>query len=198
VKDLKDLVYLVRLDSSWDPSDVLTAKLGLSGLYGPNATGPKGETFIYGADLVVKWRPGTSQRGWPFLLWETEIMKRDYRAAAFLDDSDPAAVVDLAATTLRDWGVYTQVLYGFHPGWAAGVRYDYATGSGESEGGRPADPFRDDRHRISPLVSWQPSEFSRLRLQYNYDRADHLPGKEAHSLWLGAEIMYGAHPAHTY
>jgi len=198
VKDLKDLVYLVRLDSSWDVTDVLTAKLGLSGLYGPNATGPNGETFIYGADLVVKWRPGTSQRGWPFLLWESEIMKRDYRAAAFLDDSDPADVVDLAATTLRDWGVYTQVLYGFHPGWAAGLRYDYATGSGESVGGRPADPFRDDRHRISPLVSWQPSEFSRLRLQYNYDRADHLPDKEAHSLWLGAEIMYGAHPAHTY
>ena len=198
VKDLKDLVYLVRLDSSWDVTDVLTAKLGLSGLYGPNATGPNGETFIYGADLVVKWRPGTSQRGWPFLLWESEIMKRDYRAAAFLDDSDPADVVDLAATTLRDWGVYTQVLYGFHPGWAAGVRYDYATGGGESVGGRAADPFRDDRHRISPLVSWQPSEFSRLRLQYNYDRADHLPDKEAHSIWLGAEIMFRAHAAHSY
>jgi hypothetical protein len=198
VKTLKDLVYLARLESSWDLTDDLTAKLGVSGLYGPNATGPKGETFIYGADLVVKWRPGTNGRGWPFLLWESEIMKRDYRAAAFFDDSDPANIADLAAMTLQDWGLYTQVLYGFHPGWAAGVRYDYATGSGESVGGSDADPFRDDRHRISPLISWQPSEFSRLRFQYNFDRADHLPDKEAHSVWLGVEFMYGAHPAHTY
>ena len=36
------------------------------------------------------------------------------------------------------------------------------------------DPFRDDRYRISPLVSWQPTPFSRIRLQYNYDRAKHL------------------------
>ena len=198
VKTLKDMVYLARLDSSWDLSEVLAAKLGLSGLYGPNATGPRGETFIYGADLVVKWRPGTSERGWPFFLWESEIMQRDYKADAFFDDTDPANVVDLAATTLRDWGVYTQVLYGFHPGWAAGVRYDYATGSSDSVGGSSADPFRDDRHRISPLISWQPSEFSRLRFQYNFDRADHLPDKEAHSVWLGVEFMYGAHPAHTY
>jgi hypothetical protein len=198
VRTLEDLVYLARLDSSWDVSDELTAKLGLSGLYGPNATGPKGETFLYGADLVVKWRPVISRRGWPFLIWESEIMKRDYRAAAFFDDSDPADVVVLAATTLRDWGAYTQVLYGFHPGWAAGARYDYATASGESIGGRGADPFRDDRHRISPLISWHPTEFSRFRLQYNYDRADHLPDKKAHSVWLGAEFMYGAHAAHAF
>ena len=63
---------------------------------------------------------------------------------------------------------------------------------------RHPHPFRDDRHRISPLISWQPSEFSRLRFQYNFDRADHLPDKEAHSVWLGVEFMYGAHPAHTY
>ncbi len=198
VKSLKDLVYLARLDSSWDVRDDLTVKLGLSGLYGPNATGPDGETFIYGADLVVKWRPGGGERGWPFVLWESEIMKRDYRAAAFFDNSDPANVVDLSATPLRDWGAYTQVLYGFHPGWAAGVRYDFATGSGESIGGRAADPFRDNRHRISPVIAWHASEFSRFRLQYNFDRADHLPDKEAHSVWLGAEIMYGAHAAHAY
>lgn len=198
VKTFKDLVYLARLDNSWDLTDELTAKLGFSGLYGPNATGPEAETFVYGADLLVKWRPEKNERGWPFLVWESEVMKRDYRAASFLDDADPANVIDLPAATLKDWGLTTQLLYGFHPGWAAGVRYEYATGSGESEGGRAADPFRDNRHRVSPLISWQPSEFSRLRLQYNYDRADHLADKEAHSVWLGVEFMYGAHPAHTY
>jgi hypothetical protein len=65
-------------------------------------------------------------------------------------------------------------------------------------GGRDDDPFRDNRQRLSPLLLWHPSEFSRLRLQYNYDRADHLEDKDAHSVWLGVEFMYGAHPGHTY
>lgn len=198
VKTLQDLVYLARLDNSWDLTSELTAKLGLSGLYGPNTTGPEAETFIYGADLLLKWRPATNERGWPFLVWESEVMKRDYEAAAFFDDSDPANPIDLAGTTLRDWGLYTQLLYGFQPGWAAGMRYEYATGSAESVEGRGNDPFRNNRQRISPLLLWHPSEFSRLRLQYNYDRADHLVDEEAHSVWMGVEFMYGAHPGHSY
>lgn len=198
VKTLKDMVYLLRLDNSLDLSDEVTTKLGLSGLYGPNATGNEGETFIYGADLVVKWRPTKGERGWPFLIWETEIMKRDYKAAAFFDDSDPAAVIALSEETLNDWGFYTQLLYGFKPGWAAGLRYEYATGSGESVGGRESDPFRDDRSRISPLVTWMPTEFSRFRVQYNYDRASHLSDKQAHSVWFGIEFMYGAHATHSF
>ncbi|SNB44770.1 TonB-dependent receptor [Geobacter sp. DSM 9736] len=198
VRNLRDLVYLARVDNSWSLADDLTMKLGFSGLYGPNATGPRAETLIYGADLVLKWRPVKGEMKWPFVTWESEIMKRDYRAASFFDDSNPAEVVDLPAANLRDWGLYTQVLFGFHHGWAAGVRYDYATGSGESMGGREPDPFRNDRHRVSPLISWQPTEFSRLRLQYNYDRVDHLASGEAHSVWLGVEFMYGAHPEHSY
>lgn len=198
VRNLKDLVYLARFDNSWDLTEEVTAKLGLSGLYGPNATGPEVDTWIYGADLLVKWRPATNERGWPFLVWESEVMLRDYEAATFFDDADPLDIIDLSAKTLRDWGLYTQMLYGFHPGWAAGVRYEYATGSGQSVGGRDDDPFRDSRQRLSPLLLWHPSEFSRLRLQYNYDRADHLEDKDAHSGWLGVEFMYGAHPGHTY
>lgn len=197
VGGLKDMVYLARSDNSWDITDNTTARLGLSGLYGPNATGPDGETSIYGADLVVKWRPG-GERGWPFVVWETEAMKREYKAAAYFNDSDPLNVVDLPQETLTDWGLYTQLVYGFTPGWAAGVRYEYAAGSGESVGGRDNDPFRDDRSRISPLLTWMPSEFSRLRVQYNYDQADRLSGKEAHSVWLGVEFMYGAHAAHAF
>jgi hypothetical protein len=78
VKSSKDMVYLARLDNAWDITDDTTMKIGLSGLYGPNATGTEAETRIYGADLVVKWRPRQTERGWPFLILESEIMKRDY------------------------------------------------------------------------------------------------------------------------
>ena len=196
VRNLTDLLYLLRWENSWNPTETVTTKFGLSGLFGPNATGPDGHTRIYGADLKLTWHPTTSFRGWPFFLWQSEAMGRDYVADQFSD-----GVVDLPRKTLRDWGFYTQALYGFSYGWAAGLRYEFATGSGASVGvfnGREADPFRDDRHRISPLLVWHPSEFSRLRLQYNYDRADHLEHQDAHSVWLGVEFLYGAHPAHKY
>jgi hypothetical protein len=201
VSSLGDLVYTARWENSVDLSKSTTAKFGVSGAFGPNATGSHGSTRIYGADLKLKWRPGGGQRGWPFVLWQSEIMARDYQADPFFSNADPANVIDLPGATLHDWGFYTQSLYGFTTGWAAGMRYEYAGGSGASVGSfdsRDDDPFRDNRHRFSPLLVWQMSEFSRLRLQYNYDLAEHLKNGHAHSVWFGLEVLFGAHPAHTY
>jgi hypothetical protein len=61
---------------------------------------------------------------------------------------------------------------------------------------RNLDPFRDDRYRVSPLIAWHPSEFSRLRLQYNYDRLKAFRERDGHSVWLGIEFMLGGHPKH--
>lgn len=222
VESLPDLLYLGRWNNSWDLSDEWTALLGFSGLYGPNATGNDGRTWIYGTDLKVRWRPRENFRGWPFLTWQSEAMKRDYTADFFLagtagdpgngghthgdesEEEDPEEFdEDLPGAILRDWGLYTQLLYGFRYRWASGVRFEYASGHGASliEGeltSRSRDPFRDDRYRLSPLLVWQPTEYSRFRLQYNYDNAPHLEDGEAHTVWLGAEVFYGAHPAHKY
>jgi hypothetical protein len=164
-------------------------------LHGPNATGDDADTWIYGADLKVRWRPKDNFRGWPFFLWQSEGSKRDYSTGPE-DPNIPAAI-------LRDTGFYSQALYGFHPGWAGGVRFEYASGSGKSvvDGelvSRQQDPTRADRFRFSPLLVWQPTEYSRFRLQYNYDDARFLNGNDAHTFWVGGEILYGAHPAHKY
>ena len=45
--------------------------------------------------------------------------------------------------------------------------------------------------------TYLPSEFSRLRLQCNYDHAQHLD-HDALSIWLGVEFLFGKHPVHTY
>jgi hypothetical protein len=184
-----DLLYSARWENSFELDPHTTLKFGFSGAIGPNATGDDRQTRLYGADFKVRWRPADSLRGWPFVLWQSEIIARDYEAAA---------TDELDAQTLRDWGAYTQVLCGFTPGWLAGLRYEFAAGSGDSVGGRDRDPFRDDRQRLSPLLVWQFSEFSRLRLQYNHDWADHLDRGLADSVYLGLEVLIGAHPAHAY
>ena len=191
-----DLLYLARWENSLDASDEITTLFGVSGLTGPNATG--GDTLIYGADLTVKWRPVSNQRGWPFLLWETEIMKRDFDADAFEATAEDGDVISLDAATIEDWGMYSQLTWGFSPGWETGLRVDYATGNDEGVEERDADPARSDRVRLSPMLAYRPTEYSRLRLQYNYDDAEFLEDGEAHSVWAGIEVLYGAHPAHKY
>jgi len=214
VRSLKDFAYLARWDNSWELSDEWTMKMGLSGLLGPNATGPDGKTWIYGADMKLKWRPVNHFRGWPFLLFEGEIMKRDYTADRFFNPGPDGVFITgdeiiLGRNTLEDWGFYTQLLYGFRKNWTTGLRYEYASGSGNNVNvdlaagtielvRRNSDPFRDDRYRISPLVAWHPTEFSRFRLQYNYDRLKAFRERDAHSVWLGFEFMFGAHAAHKY
>jgi hypothetical protein len=214
VKSLGDLVRLGRWDNFWELGDEASAKVGLCCLSGPNATGPEGRTRITGADAVLKWRRAANQRGWPFLVFESEVIRRDYRADRFFSPGpDPTFGAGdgllLPGTTLRDWGFYAHLLWGFRVNWAAGIRVDYAGGLGNGvavdfEAGlvgvvdRNADPFRADRLRISPVLAWHPTEFSRFRLQYNYDRLKAFDRRSAHSIWLGAEIMIGAHAAHKY
>ena len=309
-RDLKSsngLAYLLRWENSLDLTESITAKFGFSGMTGPNATGPTGHTLIYGADLYVKWKPATNYRGFPYLIWQTEFMRRDYRVSKvpdigklsntyalisgkyfdpytaqetftqtalenLLNDSVLSAdqgnfglaaqvltgVTDFSSLTeeeskqaiealtriahpeetLHDWGYYSQILLGFVRGWSAGLRYEFASGSGESrvaggdwlEGqdlyGRDRDPYRDTRVRVSPLVIYQPTEFTRFRLQYNQEWSDHLRdrkvyvttldqinpslpavpyefvlhdnGRAAWSVWIGAEFLIGYHPAHNF
>jgi hypothetical protein len=192
VHDLDDLLYLTRLQTAFTLTESVTAAIGGSALFGPNATGPDQRTTIYGGDVVVKWRPAKNFRGWPFVAWQTEAMQRAFEA--------PVGGDLRLAPTLFDWGLYSQLLWGFRYGWAAGFRYEYADGTGQSRGrgGLDADPFRGPRPRLTPLLVWHPSEFSRLRLQYDFDQAAFLPERDASSVWLGIEVTFGAHPAHQY
>jgi hypothetical protein len=194
VANLGDILYTARWEHFVDIASETGMLVGVSGAHGPNNSGKDTDTWLYGADMRLRWRPADNFRGWPFVLWQTELMKRDYQAARFT--SDDGTVVP--GGILRDYGFYSQGIYGLRYGWAGGLRYEYATGNGSSVGGRRDDPYRDARHRVSPLLVWHPTEFSRFRLQYNYDNATHLPDVDAHSVWLAGEIFFGAHAAHKY
>ncbi len=53
------------------------------------------------------------------------------------------------------------------------------------------------RWRLSPAFTWFPTEYSKLRLQYNFDRSNDFRGDEQ-SLWLQVEFLLGAHAAHKF
>lgn len=187
LEDPADLVYVPRLASSFDLSEEQTLLLGASAAVGPNDSGADANTRIYGLDSYWKWKPANARGGFPFVAWQTEVMWRDFEAG-----EDAAA--GLPSETLRDWGLYSQILYGFAPRWVGGFRGEYVTG----DDGAFADEegLRADRTRWSPNLTFHPSEFSKFRLQYNRDELE--DGGAEHSAWLQAEFLLGAHGAHKF
>lgn len=189
VRDGGDLLYSARWLNGVDVTRNLGVNVGLSGAFGPNATGGEADTYIIGADFYAKWQPEQTVRGFPFVSLHGEAMMRRYEAG---DPGDPES------EKLYDRGFFVQGLWGFVPGWVAGLRFDWADGDGDNA----ADPLRDRRKRLSPNVTWYPTEFSRLRAQYNRDWADHLSGTSdngaADTFWLQLEVSLGGHFAHTF
>ena len=185
----QDLVWTPRIASSFDLTDQQTLVVGASAAFGPNDTGADARTQVYGVDLYWKWKAADAHEGFPFVSWQTEALYEIYEAGA-----DATAATPLPAETLRDWGAYSQVLWGFEPRWVAGLRGEYADGN---QGAFDAsDVYRGQRTRLSPVLTFYPSEFSKIRLQYNYDHGD-LFG-DAHSIWLQFEFLLGAHGAHKF
>ena len=201
VHHIQDMLYTARYSASLDLSDEQTLFGGISGAWGPNGTGGNGHTQIYGADIFWKWKPATHHKGFPFVSVQAEALVRNYRAAAAdveIEDSG-GTLASLPTESLWDWGAYAQVSYGFRTGWVASLRADYTEPFSRADyedilGER--DPDRLRRWRISPALTWYPSEFSRIRLQYNYDHSTSFG--HAHGVWLQIEFLLGNHGAHKF
>jgi hypothetical protein len=202
VRSMADLCYILRLKTSFDPSDETTIVPGISAIFGPNASALDTYTQIYGADFYLKWKPLTNDQGWPFVAWQSEVMYRRYQAGGVLDTTGALVAPE---QTLGDYGAYSQVVWGFARPWVTGLRLDWANGQKDSFSGvgipsynSELDPNRDRRYRASIDLTYYPSEFSKVRLQYNYDRSPFLDGGQASSVWLQVEFMFGAHAAHKF
>jgi hypothetical protein len=185
-----DLLLAPRITTSFDLTDNQTIVLGASGAFGPNNSGPSARTQIYGVDGYWKWKAPAAQAGFPFLSLQSEAMWRSYDAAARFAEEAPLTL--LPAETLKDNGAYAQVLWGIKPRIVAGLRGDWVNG----DAGVFQSTLRGDRFRISPNFTWYPTEFSKFRMQYNYD--DRKTVGTDHSLWFQFEFLIGAHAAHKF
>jgi hypothetical protein len=192
LRGLQDFVWIPRWENSVDLSPTQVVLAGVSGAFGSNETGATSRTQIYGADLLYKWKSANAEGGFPFVKWQTEFMYRRFEAGYGMNDSFPVA------ETFHDWGLYSQVLWGFKKGWVAGIRGDYY----DAQDSRFTDDIeRQSRSRISANLTWYPTEFSKIRLQYNHDFIDDtffLAGRDVDSVLLQFEFILGAHGAHKF
>ena len=186
VAAVSDMLIVPRYTTSFDLSDTQTVLLGASAALGPNGTGDSKRTRIYGLDGFWKWKASNAFKGFPFLKVQAEVMRRNASVAG-----DPAQ--GFPSASFSDWGGYLQVNWGYQAGHVVGLRVDRVGG----DRGNPEEPSLATRLRISPVLTWFPTEYSKLRLQYNFDQGDALE-RDEHSLWLQFEFLLGAHAAHKF
>lgn len=194
INGLSRLVYFARVANVFALGGGNTLQLGASAMFGPNATGSGARTIIWGADAALTVPLGAAGR----LRATAEFAQRHFRAREQEIDDGAGGTIVLPRQTLIDLGLHAALLWDITDRWTVGARYEYASSRGESVNGfagNGADPFRGNRHRISPLVVWRFARLARVSVQYNYDHAMFLNPPEArrsqHSAFVNLHWNFG-------
>jgi hypothetical protein len=163
-----DFLYSGRVSGAVDLTEDLTMLMGSSVALGFNSTGRGNHTTLYGGDLYLRWKPSARSS----LSWQTEYILRTMQVPGALES---------------DGGLYSYLDWQFLKQFHAGFRYDQM--------GIPSGIFPKE-YRLSPMFSFDPSEFSRIRLQYDYDK---ISGQEGvHAAFLQFQFTMGPHGAHPF
>ena len=95
-------------------------------------------------------------------------------------------------------GFYAQAVYGLASRVTLGLRYDVAGMTNRIEGGEESESY-DDSRRFSANLTFNPTEFSRLRVQYT--RGDFAVGgarEKYDQVYVQFQMSLGAHGAHKF
>ncbi len=154
-----------------------------------------GDSALYGADLTVKHYFDS----YCFLTWQSEWMMRDMDGTQYANNTD-TNTTSSADLNKKQAGYYTQLVYALNQNWRAGVRYDNIYMNDVTENGTDKD-LPDNFNRYSAMAEYHPSEFSRIRLQYNRNNAlynEEGERQDINTVMLQVNIAIGAHAAHDF
>jgi hypothetical protein len=180
-----DFQFTGAVKQFFEISDNTSLLWGLSSATGPNPTGYRNYTNVFGTDVYLKYRPTTGGSS-TIVSLQAEML---YRRRQVPDD------------VLSDYNGYAQVFWRFTQRLAVAGRYEFGNAARGQDGriaNDPLDPdWTDTRQRISAALTFWPTEFSRLRLQAATDRAGWRDERD-YSAFITLEAVVGAHGAHTF
>jgi len=164
-------LFTAYLKSAFDLSDTTTMLAGLTYMQGRNGYG---DTKIYGGDLTLK----SMFDSYSGIRWQTELLYREKP----LEDG---TVADQA-------GLYSELIYDYNQNWSAGIRYDTLFKNIPDE----AEPL----DRYTAMLQYKPFEFTKLRLQYSYDKSKYFEGEQENIQEILFDLTFevGAHGAHAF
>jgi hypothetical protein len=161
-----------------------------------------GRSTYWIADFVWKWAPGGNPRYRNVKLQAEYVRRAEKGTLACADNSgDGGACAGGISDSYRarQSGWYAQGIWQFHPEWRVGYRYDRLDAGtvdfGAGFAGVLSQPdFTPRRHSL--MLDYNPSEFSRLRLQFARDRAEQ--GLTDDQVTLQYLHSLGTHGAHKF
>lgn len=175
--------------SHWQANDVQ----GRSS-QGMNSPAFDGDSRVDAVDFVYKWAPDGNplQRN---LKLQAEFFQRRESGVFTLLDSKQASTYDG-----KQQGWYAQAVYQFAQQWKVGLRYDRLRSDNSGSDAQVLEQaglldHGHRPHRISLMLAWRPSEFSRIRAQFNRDDST---TQSDNQFLLQYTMVMGAHGAHSY
>jgi hypothetical protein len=97
----------------------------------------------------------------------------------------------------RDDGLYAQLVYGIGPRWTVGGRFDVVGLHNRLETlAGTVDPGASTRFAVN--ATFNPTEFSRLRVQYNHGRVPDDASGRIHQFYVQFQMSLGVHGAHVF
>ena len=153
-----------------------------------------GTSRLWVADFVWKWAPNGNTNTTNFKL-QGEYLHRS-ETGRLTYDVDTIANTDRYHASQSGW--YLQGVYQFMPYWRAGLRYDRLDSGNADYAGNNANVVNDGYNpdRITAMVDYSPSEFSRIRLQLARDKSrEDVPDNQ---IFIQYIMSLGAHGAHKF
>ncbi|MCP5107695.1 MAG: hypothetical protein GY950_30180 [bacterium] len=168
-----------------------------------------GDTRLLGIDLTAKYIIDSYR----YLAFEMEYMYRHrdgmrygvhqdaqgHEGEEHHEDEHGAYEVDTAAMETKQAGLYAQLVYRFHKLWRFGARWDLLHQNDiRVESDSLNLPAKLNRYGF--MVDFSPTEFSRIRLQYNINRYAFFEEerKDYHEFFFQFNFAVGAHGAHPF
>jgi len=199
----KPNVYTAFVKSSFDISN-FTVLAGASGIYGTsridhgigNDTKVAGDHGFYGktymaiGDITIRYDFNSYQ----YIYLQTEYIYRNQDGDLYSYDGSINSKSNFDA---KQSGLYTQVVVRLNQLWRIGLRYDLLAQNDVNT----HHHLTNNLPRYSSMIEYNPSEFSRFRLQYNYDKSlysESGTNKPNHEIIVQANITIGAHGAHSF
>ncbi|MDD5297114.1 MAG: carbohydrate porin [Rhodocyclaceae bacterium] len=173
-------------DRQWD--DVNTAGAAVSNSF-------SGSSRVWIADGVWKWAPNGNGQVTNFKL-QGEYLRRVEDGSLSYNLNGVLPATGSYAATQSGW--YVQGIYQFAPYWRLGLRTERLDSGTVDYGSNNFVLARPDYapSRNSLMLDFNPSEFSRLRLQYAQDKS--LRGVTDNEIFLQYQMSLGAHGAHRF
>lgn len=155
-----------------------------------------GTTKIYGVDLTYKKYFSATKA----LSFQNEYLYRDMRGTRYIPNPTSDAWSKELATSKEQSGFYSSLVYQHTKNWRVGARYSAISKNDVTVAGIDTKK-EDDLNVLTAMLEYNPSEFSRIRLQYNNNSSQFNEdgGREdLHEVILQFNYTIGAHGAHAF